>query len=81
MPNHDRFECQTLIDSDAILHVTGEGIRADSNGAQNGAESDMEGHVPATAESRPAEMYPVRKSDVLQRSEAGTQTAGTAGLP
>ncbi len=22
MPNHDRFECQTAIDSDAILHVT-----------------------------------------------------------
>ena len=21
MPNHDRFECQTAIDSDAILHV------------------------------------------------------------
>lgn len=20
MPNHDRFECQTVIDSDAILH-------------------------------------------------------------
>lgn len=22
MPNHDRFECQTAIDSDAILHIT-----------------------------------------------------------
>ncbi|MEW3536429.1 hypothetical protein [Escherichia coli] len=22
MPNHDRFECQTAIDSDAILHLT-----------------------------------------------------------
>ncbi|MDF8981621.1 hypothetical protein OU578_25585 [Escherichia coli] len=22
MPNHDRFECQTAIDSDAILHYT-----------------------------------------------------------
>ena len=21
MPNHDRFECQTAIDSDAILHL------------------------------------------------------------
>ncbi|BDO52155.1 hypothetical protein TUM1881_47290 [Escherichia coli] len=21
MPNHDRFECQTAIDSDAILHI------------------------------------------------------------
>ena len=21
MPNHDRFECQTVIDSDAILHA------------------------------------------------------------
>ena len=21
MPNHDRFECQTVIDSDAILHL------------------------------------------------------------
>lgn len=21
MPNHDRFECQTAIDSDAILHT------------------------------------------------------------
>lgn len=41
----------------------------------------MEGDVPATAESRPAEVHSVRKSDVLQRAEAGTQTAGTAGLP
>lgn len=24
MPNHDRFECQTMIDSDAILHKSGE---------------------------------------------------------
>ncbi len=23
MPNHDRFECQTAIDSDAILHLAG----------------------------------------------------------
>ncbi|QCJ62452.1 hypothetical protein E4Z89_23980 (plasmid) [Escherichia coli] len=23
MPNHDRFECQTAIDSDAILHLSG----------------------------------------------------------
>ncbi len=23
MPNHDRFECQTAIDSDAILHADG----------------------------------------------------------
>ncbi|WFZ20258.1 FaeA/PapI family transcriptional regulator [Escherichia coli] len=22
MPNHDRFECQTAIDSDAILHMS-----------------------------------------------------------
>lgn len=23
MPNHDRFECQTMIDSDAILQLAG----------------------------------------------------------
>ena len=31
MPNHDRFECQTAIDSDAILHtmlVTGAAFAA-----------------------------------------------------
>ncbi len=26
MPNHDRFECQTVIDSDAILHQDGLGL-------------------------------------------------------
>ena len=26
MPNHDRFECQTAIDSDAILQIHGDNI-------------------------------------------------------
>lgn len=28
MPNHDRFECQTAIDSDAILHKQAEAVAA-----------------------------------------------------
>ena len=31
MPNHDRFECQTAIDSDAILQDTAEDYGNDSN--------------------------------------------------
>ncbi len=27
MPNHDRFECQTAIDSDAILQITIMGLK------------------------------------------------------
>ena len=27
MPNHDRFECQTAIDSDAILHLLQERLQ------------------------------------------------------
>lgn len=37
--------------------------------------------IPATAESRPAEMYPVRESDVFWRAETGFAVAGFAGLP
>lgn len=59
----------------------GEGIRADGNGAQNGTEGDLAGHVPATTESRPTEMYHVRESDVLQRTETGVAVAGATGLP
>ncbi len=35
MPNHDRFECQTAIDSDAILHDQTSQASFDASGAIN----------------------------------------------
>ena len=48
MPNHDRFECQTAIDSDAILQFTERRIREcnlDSQGAIYLCESAKAGAV------------------------------------
>ncbi|MCZ5979117.1 DinI-like family protein [Escherichia coli] len=38
MPNHDRFECQTAIDSDAILHLYPKTVIRIRKGSSNGVE-------------------------------------------
>lgn len=56
------------------------GVYADGDAAQNGAESNLAGHVPAAAEGGPAGVHSVRKKDVFQRAERGTAACRTAGL-
>ncbi len=43
MPNHDRFECQTAIDSDAILHSAGDKEAQGVPNGRLGAKSDLSG--------------------------------------
>lgn len=47
MPNHDRFECQTVIDSDAILQQT----TSDGN-------ADAAGHSGTPEAAHPRKMLP-----------------------